>query len=137
MSSSIAYWLFLTVYLSGVSLGMAFFGVNWYKVETRYKRSPQRLLVLLYTFNILVLFYGFKVPFLIQFIINILQIVAVYFGSQFQVIGLTGGISTGKSTVSGVLAENGFDIIDADKISKEVSAELLDEYFAFVIKFKQ
>jgi dephospho-CoA kinase len=37
------------------------------------------------------------------------------------VIGLTGGVATGKSSVSKVLEENGFEIIDADKISREVS----------------
>ena len=36
-----------------------------------------------------------------------------------QFIGLTGGISTGKSTVSNILKENGFEIIDADKISRD------------------
>jgi dephospho-CoA kinase len=44
-------------------------------------------------------------------------------GNKFQVIGLTGGIATGKSTVSGLLKEAGFEIIDADLISKQVSDE--------------
>jgi dephospho-CoA kinase len=35
-------------------------------------------------------------------------------------IGLTGGIATGKSTVSGLLLEKGYKIIDADIISREV-----------------
>jgi dephospho-CoA kinase len=35
------------------------------------------------------------------------------------VIGLTGGILTGKSTISGMLAEKGAVIIDADQISHE------------------
>ncbi|EKQ50232.1 MULTISPECIES: dephospho-CoA kinase [unclassified Clostridium] len=35
-------------------------------------------------------------------------------------IGLTGGIGTGKSTVSNILKSEGFVIIDADAISKEV-----------------
>ncbi len=35
-------------------------------------------------------------------------------------IGLTGGIGTGKSTVSNILKSEGFKIIDADVISKEV-----------------
>lgn len=37
-----------------------------------------------------------------------------------QVIGITGGIGTGKSTVSNILREDGFKVIDADKISKEL-----------------
>jgi len=39
-------------------------------------------------------------------------------------IVLTGGIATGKSTVSASLKEQGFDIIDADKVAHE----MLDEH---------
>ena len=35
-------------------------------------------------------------------------------------IGLTGGIGTGKSTVSAILQNEGFKVIDADVISKEL-----------------
>ncbi len=37
-----------------------------------------------------------------------------------QLIGLTGGIATGKSTVSALLAQQGLPVIDADKIAKDV-----------------
>ncbi|MCR2045021.1 dephospho-CoA kinase [Anaerosalibacter massiliensis] len=37
-----------------------------------------------------------------------------------KIIGLTGGIATGKSTVTNFLVENGFKVIDADKIAREV-----------------
>ncbi|VDG23782.1 dephospho-CoA kinase [Lactiplantibacillus mudanjiangensis] len=37
-----------------------------------------------------------------------------------KLIGLTGGIATGKSTVSAILAENGLPIVDADKIAWQV-----------------
>ena len=37
-----------------------------------------------------------------------------------EIIGLTGGIGTGKSTVSNFLREKKFAIVDADKISREV-----------------
>lgn len=35
-------------------------------------------------------------------------------------VGLTGGIGSGKSTVSAMLAERGAEIIDADRIAREV-----------------
>ena len=35
-------------------------------------------------------------------------------------IGLTGGIGSGKSTVSNMLKEAGFNIIDADVIARDV-----------------
>lgn len=38
-----------------------------------------------------------------------------------KIIGLTGGIGTGKSTVSSYLAQKGCYIIDADKISREMT----------------
>lgn len=37
-----------------------------------------------------------------------------------SVIGLTGGIGTGKSTVSRYLEKKGFEIIDADQIGKDI-----------------
>ncbi|KGG81205.1 dephospho-CoA kinase [Caloranaerobacter azorensis H53214] len=37
-----------------------------------------------------------------------------------RIIGLTGGIATGKSTVTRLLREFGYVVIDADKIAKEV-----------------
>ena len=44
----------------------------------------------------------------------------LWFGGKMQVIGLTGGIATGKSSVSRILAQEDFKIIDADQISKDL-----------------
>lgn len=40
--------------------------------------------------------------------------------NKCRIIGLTGGIGTGKSTVTKILIEKGFKVIDADEISREV-----------------
>lgn len=37
-----------------------------------------------------------------------------------KIIGLTGGIATGKSTVSNILRENGIPIIDADQLTRRL-----------------
>jgi dephospho-CoA kinase len=37
-----------------------------------------------------------------------------------KIVGLTGGIASGKSTVSSMLAEMGAEIIDADRIARDV-----------------
>ncbi len=37
-----------------------------------------------------------------------------------RLVGLTGGIATGKSTVSALLAAQGLPVIDADKIAKAI-----------------
>lgn len=37
-----------------------------------------------------------------------------------KIIGLTGGIASGKSAVSSILIEKGFAVLDADKISRQV-----------------
>ena len=40
-----------------------------------------------------------------------------------KVIALTGGIAVGKSTVSDYLKSLGYEVIDADLISREIAAE--------------
>lgn len=37
-----------------------------------------------------------------------------------MIIGLTGGIACGKSTVSAYLREKGIAVIDADKVARQV-----------------
>lgn len=41
-------------------------------------------------------------------------------GSDVKLVGLTGGIGCGKSTVSGILRELGLPVIDADQIARDV-----------------
>jgi dephospho-CoA kinase len=42
---------------------------------------------------------------------------------EIPVIGLTGGIASGKSTVSQILREKGLAIVDADRLVKEIYAQ--------------
>lgn len=51
------------------------------------------------------------------------------------VIGLTGGIASGKSVVSGMLAERGALVIDADKVGHEAYAPGSECYLAVVDAF--
>ncbi|GGE76824.1 dephospho-CoA kinase [Priestia taiwanensis] len=51
------------------------------------------------------------------------------------VIGLTGGIASGKSTVSTMLEEIGIPVIDADKIAKEVVEVGQEAYIKIVATF--
>ena len=46
-----------------------------------------------------------------------------------MIIGLTGGIGSGKSTVAKIFAERGFPIVDADKVAREVveTPQLLEQ----------
>lgn len=41
-------------------------------------------------------------------------------GLDLFVVGLTGGIASGKSTVSAMLAEAGIPVVDADRLAREV-----------------
>ena len=57
----------------------------------------------------------------IRILLHAFTFFMMYCGSKFCVIGLTGGISCGKSTLSGILKTfNQFNIIDADKINHEM-----------------
>ena len=56
-------------------------------------------------------------------------------------VGLTGGIGAGKSTVSGMLAERGAVIVDADRIARDlqapgtpVVAKMADRFGAHIIR---
>ena len=51
------------------------------------------------------------------------------------VVGLTGGIGSGKSTVSSLLAARGAVIVDADAIVRELQAPGGDAYVAIVERF--
>lgn len=52
-----------------------------------------------------------------------------------SVIGLTGGIASGKSTVSNMLREKGFTLIDADIAAREVVNIGEEAYLAIVKEF--
>ncbi len=52
-----------------------------------------------------------------------------------KVIGLTGGIASGKSTVARVLEELGATVIDADQLAREVVEPGMPAYAAIVAEF--
>jgi len=52
-----------------------------------------------------------------------------------KIIGLTGGIASGKSTVSNILKFMGFNVIDADVISREVVEIGKPAYFEIIEHF--
>ena len=52
-----------------------------------------------------------------------------------KIIGLTGGIATGKSTVTKILKELGYVVIDADKIAREVVEPYKPAYLDIVKEF--
>ncbi len=48
------------------------------------------------------------------------QVIVGMILNKIKIIGLTGGIGTGKSTVSKIIKNRGFPVIDADLIAREV-----------------
>jgi dephospho-CoA kinase len=52
-----------------------------------------------------------------------------------RVIGLTGGIASGKSTVAGILEKLGAAIVDADQLARDVVAPDEEAYRAIVAEF--
>ncbi len=57
------------------------------------------------------------------------------YGPEVLVVGLTGGIGSGKSTVSALLEERGAVVVDADRIAREVVAPGGPAYQAVVDRF--
>ena len=60
---------------------------------------------------------------------------AELYGGSVLLIGLTGGIGSGKSTVSALLAEKGAVIIDADAITRELQQPGQPVFDAMVERF--
>ena len=52
--------------------------------------------------------------------------------NKIFIIGLTGGIATGKSTVSKVLKQTGIKVIDADIISREIMEPYKEGWYEVV-----
>ena len=115
------YLFVLGVYLPSLAFVMLFLGINWNKFTIRYKYSIHSLFALIFILNFLFMQYVLDTILLVQVVINIVLVAAIFMGNQILCIGLTGGIATGKSTVANILTENGFEVIDSDKIAKEVS----------------
>ena len=82
---SLTYWVFLVAYL--MTAGCSFFlvGVNWCKIETKNKTfySPQLTVAVIYILNFLILNFAFEVPYWVQFIIYVLNVISVYMGTFF------------------------------------------------------
>lgn len=55
--------------------------------------------------------------------------------NKAKVIGLTGGIATGKSTVSNILKDKGYIVIDADQIAREVVQIGEESYYNIIDSF--
>lgn len=57
------------------------------------------------------------------------------YNPAMRVLGLTGGIGTGKSTVARLLREEGIPVVDADRISREVTEPGRDVYREILLRF--
>ena len=47
---------------------------------------------------------------------------------RFLLVGLTGGLATGKSTVSAILTSLGCVVLDADVLAREVSGRIMGAF---------
>jgi dephospho-CoA kinase len=77
-------------------------------------------LTALFGSNLLVSGFAFKMSIFGTTMVNFAGLSAMYFGIKMRCIGLTGGIATGKSSVSRILKEQGFKVVDADQISHDL-----------------
>lgn len=54
------------------------------------------------------------------------------YGTQFPIIGLTGGIATGKSLATDILSDKGYHVICADTLVKQIYSKKTS--FSFILK---
>ena len=100
------------------SMGI-FFLVGLFSKRRRVLRSKWTLSLIFGT-NLIFPQFVLAMPFVGTTLLNMAGMCSMYLGLRFKVIGLTGGIASGKSTVSRLLSENGYKIIDADAISHQM-----------------
>lgn len=115
----LAYAFFIMVYMSFPCILMFMHGALWFKIGNKY--NNQYVTTGVFATHYIIMIFLIQIPFLITMLSNVCLLCSLFLGNKFQVIGLTGGIATGKSTVSEMFAKAGFSVIDADKISKEIS----------------
>ena len=75
---------------------------------------------IMFLINTLVPTYAFGTTVFTIIALNVVSIMSLWAGLKVPVIGLTGGIACGKSTVSNIFKREGYTIIDADEISHEL-----------------
>ena len=54
-----------------------------------------------------------------------------------RIVGLTGGIGSGKSTVTDYLISKGFHVLDADKIAREIVLPGSDMLIELFLRFRK
>lgn len=80
----------------------------------------QSMVTAFFFLNFFFLSFLFRFSLISSFALNLLDMVCLVFAHRSNIIGLTGGIACGKSSLAELLEANGAIVIDADKISKEV-----------------
>jgi dephospho-CoA kinase len=76
-----------------------------------------------------------QLPFPASIVGAVTTLVGQQVGASLIAVGLTGGIATGKSSVSTVFKQNGAVIIDADVIAREVVLPGRGAYMEIVKRF--
>ena len=111
------YWTLLVLYIIISLIGYIFLGVA---IKKKYVNVKRGAISVLFGAQFILFSLIFKMALYANVILNIFSLFAFFFGIRMQVIGLTGGIASGKSTVSNMLKQEGFEIIDADQISRDL-----------------
>ena len=105
-------------------IGHQYFRLNFKlaRIKQQKKKSPlvYMMICFLFFFNFLIMSFMLKFRIISSILFNLLDMCALVFGHRSNVIGLTGGIGCGKSTVCEILKKYKAIVIDADKISKSV-----------------
>ena len=78
------------------------------------------MICFLFFFNFMIISFMLKFRIISSLLLNLVDMCILVFGHRSNIIGLTGGIGCGKSTVCEILKKYKAVIIDADKISKSV-----------------
>lgn len=80
----------------------------------------QSMVTIFFFLNFFFLSFVFRFSLISSFTLNLLDMLCLVFAHRSNIVGLTGGIACGKTSLAELLEANGGIVIDADKISREV-----------------
>lgn len=114
-------WLSFLLFVAFLNLMALLLAINQRRVKAKFGIEPILLYMLIYIINFTTTKIAFKFSTWMVFFETVLLLVTTFFARKIKVIGITGGIACGKSTICSFMGENlKIPVVSADQISRDI-----------------